>query len=414
MSQNALFAPPEGQPFAGVKVVDFAWVGVGPIVSRHLADFGATVIRVESSTRPDTLRLAPPFRDGQPGLDRSAFGAVYNTNKLGLALNLRLPRARGLALDLVRWADIVTDSMTPGSLAKLGLGYEDLRRVKPEIIMYSTTQMGQTGPYRNFGGYGQHGASNAGFHALTGWPDRPPAGIYGAYTDFVAPWFLYCALVAALDYRDRTGEGQYLDESQVEAALQILGPALLDYSVNGHALHRAGNDDAEMSPHGVFPCAGANDRWLAVAVRNAADWAALATAIGRPEWAQDAALQETAARRARGEEIGEAIAAWTQQHTPHEAMAALQAAGVPAGAVQTCEELFSDPQLLHRGHWWTLDHAVMGPHAYDAPAWKLAETPAQPRRAGPTLGQHTHAICHEILALDDETIAQLTTEGVLE
>lgn len=413
MSQNVLFAPPEGLPFAGIKVVDFAWVGVGPIVARHLADFGATVIRVESSTRPDTLRLAPPFRDGQPGLDRSAFGAVYNTNKLGMALNLRLPRARELALQLVRWADIVTDSMTPGSLAKLGLGYEDLRRVKPAIVMYSTTQMGQTGPYRSFGGYGQHGASTAGFHALTGWPDRPPAGIFGAYTDFVAPWFLYCALVAALDYRDRTGEGQYLDESQVEAALQILGPALLDYAANGHALHRAGNDDAETSPHGVFPCAGP-DRWLAVAVRDAADWAALARAIGRPEWAEDAALQETAARRARSEEIDGAIAAWTRQRTPHEAMATLQAAGVPAGAVQTCEELFSDPQLLHRGHWWTLDHTVMGPHAYDAPAWKLSETPAQPRRAGPTLGQHTHAVCHEILGLDDETIAQLTAEGVLE
>src|SRR5205814_893743 len=132
MDGDSLFAPPDGMPFAGVKVVDFAWVGVGPIIARHLADFGATVIRVESSTRPDTLRLAPPFRDGEPGLDRSAFGAVYNTNKLGLALNLRLPRARELALQLVCWADIVTDSMTPGSLAKLGLGYEDLRRVKPE------------------------------------------------------------------------------------------------------------------------------------------------------------------------------------------------------------------------------------------------------------------------------------------
>ncbi|HLZ68560.1 MAG TPA: CoA transferase [Dehalococcoidia bacterium] len=417
MSEASLFAPPDGMPFAGVKVVDFAWVGVGPIIARHLADFGATVIRVESSTRPDTLRLAPPFRDGQPGLDRSAFGAVYNTNKLGLALNLRLPRARELALHLVRWADIVTDSMTPGSLAKLGLGYEDLRRVKPEILMYSTTQMGQTGPYRDFGGYGQHGASTAGFHALTGWPDRPPAGIFGAYTDFVAPWFLYTALVAALDYRDRTGEGQFLDESQVEAAMQILGPALLDYGANGQALRRGGNDDAELTPHGVFPCAGddtAADRWVAIAVRDAGEWAALARAIGRADWARAEALQDEAGRRARADEIAAAIAAWTLGRTPHEAMAALQAAGVPAGAVQTCEELFSDPQLLHRGHWWTLDHAVMGPHAYDAPAWKLSETPARPRRAGPALGQHTHAICHEILGLDDDAIADLTAAGVFE
>src|SRR5581483_6279721 len=224
--------------------------------------------------------------------------------------------------------------MTPGSMAALGLGYDDLRRIKPDIVMYSTCQQGQTGPYRAFGGYGQHGAATAGLHNLTGWPDRPPSGVFGAYTDFLAPWFLYCALVAALDHRDRTGEGQYLDESQVQAALQLLGPYLLDYAANGHALQRAGNDDAEMSPHGVFPCSG-SDRWLAVAVRDAADWAALAREIGRPEWAEDPALQEMAARRLRSGEIGAAIAAWTQQRTPHEAMAVFQAAGVPAGAVQT-------------------------------------------------------------------------------
>src|SRR5262249_41112030 len=196
-----MIEPTADQPFSGIRVLDLAWVGVGPIVSRHLADFGATVVRVESSTRPDTLRLAPPFRDGVPGLDRSAFGAVYNTNKHGMALNLKQPKARELVLRLAAWADIVSDSMTPGSLARFGLGYEDLRAVNPDLIMYSTTQQGQTGPYRSFGGYGSHGAAAAGLLALTGWPDRAPAGPYGAYTDFVAPWFLFTALVAALDYR---------------------------------------------------------------------------------------------------------------------------------------------------------------------------------------------------------------------
>ncbi len=400
-------------PFAGLKVADFAWVGVGPIVARHLADFGATVVRVESATRPDTLRLAPPFRDGQPGINRSAFGAVYNTNKLGLALNLRLPRAREVALRLVQWADVVTDSMTPGSLARLGLGYEELRKLKPEIIMYSTTQQGQTGPYRAFGGYGQHGAATAGFHALTGWPDRPPAGIFGAYTDFVAPWFLFTALVAALDHRDRTGEGQYLDQSQVEAALYLLGPPLVDYFATGRAITRAGNDDPEMFPHGAFPCTG-DDRWVTIAVRDDADWAALCGVIGRAAWVADPTLCGAAGRRARALEIETAITAWTGQRTPHEAMAALQAAGVPAGAVQTCEELFADPQLLHRGHWWTLEHAVIGPHAYDAPAWKLSATPARAERAGPALGQHTFEVCRDLLGMSEEEIAELTVEGVFE
>jgi len=422
----ATIVEPSDQPFSNIKVADFSWVGVGPIVARHLADFGATVVRVESSTRPDTLRLAPPFREGKPGIDRSAFGTAYNTNKLGLGLNLRLPKARELALRLVQWADVVTDSMTPGSLAKLGLGYEDLRRIKPDIIMYSTTQQGQTGPYRDFGGYGQHGAAFAGFHALTGWPDRPAAGLFGAYTDFVAPWFLYAALVAALDYRDRTGEGQYLDQSQVEAGLYMLGPQLVEYFDNGHAVSRSGNEDRELYPHGVFRCAGRggeaqgrasqtlDDRWVAIAVRDNADWEALCRTIGRNEWARAPGLQTSEGRRARASEIDAAISAWTAARGPHEAMNALQSVGVPAGAVETCEELFADPQLLHRGHWWNLEHSVIGVHAYDAPAWKLSRTPAQPRRSGPALGQHTYEICREILGLEDAQIAALSAEGVFE
>jgi benzylsuccinate CoA-transferase BbsF subunit len=279
--------------------------------------------------------------------------------------------------------------------------------------MYSTTQQGQTGPYRSFGGYGQHGAASAGLHALTGWPDRPPAGVFGAYTDFVAPWFLYTALVAALDHRDRTGEGQHLDQAQVEAGLQMLGPQLLDYFANGHVTTRAGNDDPEMFPHGPFACSG-EDRWVAIAVRDVDDWRALSEAIGRPKWARDPSLESLEGRRARRDEIEVAIAAWTSTRTPHEAMDALQAAGVPAGAVQTCEELFADPQLLHRDHWWHLEHAVIGRHAYDAPAWKLSRTPAQGRRAGPTLGQHTYEICRELLGLNDAAISALCTEGVLE
>jgi crotonobetainyl-CoA:carnitine CoA-transferase CaiB-like acyl-CoA transferase len=281
------------------------------------------------------------------------------------------------------------------------------------VIMYSTTQQGQTGPYRSFGGYGQHGAAMAGLHALTGWPDRPPAGVFGAYTDFIAPWFLFTALIAALDYRDRTGRGQYLDQSQVEAGMQLLGPHLLDYFASGHALTRAGNDDAEMFPHGAYPCEG-SDRWVAIAVRDDADWAALCRVIGREAWAANPSLTGHERRRGRAAEIDAAIAGWTGARSPHEAMTALQAAGVPAGAVQSCEELFTDPQLLHRDHWWTLDHAVIGAHAYDAPAWKLSRTPAEGRRAGPALGQHSYEVCRDILGLGDDEIADLTAAGVFE
>ena len=400
-------------PFEGLKVLDFSWVGVGPIVARHLADFGATVIRVETSARPDTLRLAGPFRDGIAGLDRSAFGAVFNTNKLGLALNLGRPRGREIALRLAAWADVATDSMTPGSLAKLKLAYEDLREVNPKLVMYSTCQQGQTGPYRKFAGYGQHGAAISGLHGVTGWPDREPAGIYGAYTDFVAPWLCFTSLVAALDHRDRTGEGQYLDQSQIEAGLQVLSPWMADYFATGKVVARAGNDDPDMYPHGAYECTG-EDRWVALACRNNTDWQALCRVLGRDDWADAERFVTQEGRRDERDIIDAAITGWTSTRSSQEAMEVLQAAGVPAGAAHTCEDLLTDAQLAHRGAFWALDHAVMGRHTYNAPAWKLSATPAQGRRAAPALGQHTFEILTDILGMPADEIGELVAEGVLE
>ncbi len=404
---------PHALPFTGLKVADFSWVGVGPIVARHLADFGADVIRIESATRPDTLRGAPPFRDGVPGLDRSAFGATFNTNKRGLALNLRPEAGRALALQLCAWADVITESMTPGSLDRLGLTREAIRAVNPRAIIYRTTLNGQTGPHCQFGGYGSHGAALAGLHGLSGWPDRPPAGTFGAYTDFIAPWALFTTLAAALDHRARTGEGQEIEQSQSETGIWMLAPTVIQAAAGGPAVHATGNDDPQMFPHGAFPCAG-TDRWVALAVRDAAGWQALCGLLVRADWAADPALQETEARRAQREPIEAAISAWTAQHTPHEAMAKLQAAGVPAGALQTCEELYSDPQLAARGAFWFLDHAVIGTHAYNAPVWKLSRTPATGRAAAPVLGQHTFDIACEVLGLSVEEIAELTADGVFE
>lgn len=398
--------------FEGLKVADFSWVGVGPIVAKHLADFGATVVRVESMTRPDPLRLAPPFLDGEPGLDRSAFGAAFNSNKLGLALNLSHPGAREAAHRLIRWADVVTDSMTPGTMAKLGLGWDTVRELNPSAIMYSTCQQGQTGPHRSYGGYGTQAASVAGFYEVTGWPDREPAGVYGAYTDFVSPWLLLVALVAALDERRRTGRGQYLDQAQYEAGVSFLGPALLDYTANGRIAARMGNDDPAACPHGAYPCAG-EERWLALAVRDEAEWAGLCATLGRDDWRCDARLASVLERRARKDEIDDGIAAWTRQRPAEEAMRVLQEHGVPAGVVQTCEDLFADPQLTHREHFWFLGHEVIGRHAYQAPAFKLARTPAQPRWAAPALGQHSVEVCRDILGFSEDEIAEFVANGAI-
>jgi benzylsuccinate CoA-transferase BbsF subunit len=205
------------QVFEGIKVADFSWVGVGPQVARELAFHGATVIRVESHRRPDPMRANAPLKDGIPGIDRSAFGTCFNTQKFSMSLDLTKPRAKEVAKRLFAWADVVNESFTPGTMKKLGLDYEEAKKVKPDIIYCSTCQMGQQGPLSTFGGYGASGVAYSGFSYLTGWPDRDPNYIYNNHSDFIAPWYLTMTLVAALAYHRKTGKGLYLDQSQLEA-----------------------------------------------------------------------------------------------------------------------------------------------------------------------------------------------------
>lgn len=399
--------------FDGLKVADFSWVGVGPITTKYLADHGATVVRVESASRPDVLRLIPPFKGGTPGLNRSQFFANYNTNKLGLALNLNTPEGRQVAWRLIMWADVVAESFTPGTMKAWGLDYESIVGVRPDIIMISTCQQGQTGPHAHYAGFGQLASALGGYYELTGWPDREPAGPYGAYTDFICPPFALAALLAALDYRRRTGKGQYLDLSQLECGLQFLSPALLDYAVNGRVATRLGNRDPLACPHGVFPCAG-EDRWVAIAVTTEREWRELCRVLRHPEWAADGRFATFLSRRQNEDLLESLIADATRDWDAYELMSALQAAGVPAGVVQRCSDLHRDPQLAHRGHWVTLDHCEMGLTVYDGIPFKLLETPGRLERAAPCLGEHTEFVLKELLGYTDEEVAELVIAGALE
>ena len=272
------------QVFEGVKVADFSWVAAAPQVGRELAEHGATVVRVECHRYPDTLRASAPFRDGKPGIDRSAFGTAYNTQKLGMSLDMNLPQGREVAHRLVKWADIITDSMTPGTMAKWGLDYESCRSMNPDIIYFSTCQMGQKGPLNKFGGYGTYGAAYSGYFHFTGLPDREPLPSFNNYSDFISSWYLTTAVIAALVYRHRTGKGMYLDQSQVECGVTFIGPAILDYTVNGRITTRMGNRDPYMAPHGAYPCLG-SDRWCTIATQNEEEWQALCRVMDNPEWA---------------------------------------------------------------------------------------------------------------------------------
>ena len=398
--------------FEGVRVVDFSWVGVGPITAKYLADHGAEVIRIDSLARPDPLRQAPPWADATPGLNRSQFYANFNTSKYGVSLDLSKPRGRELAKRLVARADIVIESFTPRVMKNWGLDYPELVKIRPELIMLSTCQQGQTGPHAQYPGYGNLMAALAGFYDISGWPDRPPSPPYGAYSDFIVPRFAAAALIAALDHRRRTGQGQYIDVSQFEAALQFLAPLILDYTVNGRVMTRRGNGDERMAPHGTYRCRG-EAHWCVIAVAGDEEWQAFCQAIGAPAWTRDPRFATRESRLAHTEALDRYTEAWTMQYTPHEVMARLQTHGVAAGVVTTCTELHRDPQLRHRGFFVELPHREMGPIPYDGLQFTLSKTPGALRWAAPCLGEHNEYVFKELLGLSEEAYVQLLIEEVI-
>ena len=397
---------------AGVKVLDFSWVIVGPLGTRLLAEHGATVVRVESAQRLDVARTYVPYVNG-PGVNRCAFFAAYNNDKLDIALNLNHPRARPVVERLVGWADLVVENFMPGTLERWRLGYDDLRAINPAVILLRTSLFGQTGPYARQPGFGTTMQALAGFTPLVSWPDRAPVGTPTPYTDFIAPWFLVTLAMAALDHRRQTGEGQCLDLSQMEAGLQFTIPVLLDGAVHGRVAPAAGNRHPAAAPHGVFRCRG-EDRWCAIAVAGDAPWQGLCRAMGEPPWSRDPRFATLLGRQQHEDELEARLEEWTAALPPETVMALLQAEGVPAGLVANGQDLHEDPQLAHRGHFVRLRHPEMGETAYDAPSFRLSATPAQLRRAAPCLGEHTELVCRELLGMSDEEFIALLADGVFE
>jgi len=385
---------------------------VGPSSVRYLADYGATVVHVESTTRIDTARTIQPFKGATPGPERSGLFANANAGKLGITLNLSLPEARAVALRLTRWADVVVESFSPKAMRGWGLHYDALRAVNPGLIMLSTNLSGQTGPHAALAGFGTMGGAAGGFAELHGWPDRGPAGA-GAYTDYAAPKFIVSSILAALDHRRRTGVGQHIDLSQVEASVHFLGPAVLDYTVNGHVQSREGNASRDYAPHGVYPAAG-EDRWIAIAATTDRKWYSLCDVIGDGAWAADPRFSSNAARLAHRDALDDALAGWTRGRDLAEMEEMLQAAAVPAHRVSTSVDCFADPQLLARGHFLTVEHPELGPVPIESSRMRFSDTPARVSRPGPTFGQDNERVLRDILGLSDDEIVDLVAAGALE
>ena len=403
-------------PLENVKICDFMWVMAGPASTRILADYGATVVRIESPTRIDTARTLSPYLDNNLGPDSSGLFANCNAGKFGISLDLANPAAREVVHDLVRWADVVTESFSPKAMRSWGFDYESLRKVNPKIIMLSSCLMGQTGPLAKIAGFGNMAAAIVGFHNLTGWPDRPPAGVFGAYTDYLSPRFTAMALLAALDYRRRTGVGQYIDQSQAECAIHFLGPAILDYTVNGRVGERVGNTDPVFVPHGVYQTAGQDqddDDWVAIVCRNDDDWRRLCTAMKNESLARDQRFATAAGRREHRNEIDSSIATWTRALDAAAIETLLQSQGIPSHAVQNSAAAYRDPQLTHRAHFVSLDHPTLGKFTVEGPRAKLSRTPASTRRAAPTLGQDNQQVLEKILGYNETKITELVSSGAL-
>ena len=397
---------PDTLPFEGIKVADFSWVAVGPTTTKYLADHGATAVRVEANTPLDILRAAGPFKDGVPGPDRTQFFADYNTSKYGITLDLKNPAGVEVARRLIAWADVFIESFTPGTVDRMGIGYETARSINPSIIMASTCLMGQTGPAAGFAGFGFHAGAIAGYHEITGWPDLPPDGPWTAYTDTLSPRFIAATIMAALDHRRRTGEGQYIDASQLEMGLQYLAPQLIDYGVSGRQATRMGNRSDAMAPHGAFPCQG-EDQWCAIAVENDQQWAGLRKAMGEPDWAKDERFDGLAGRLAHQDEIESKLSEWTMTKPPRAVMDTLILEGVPAGVVQRSSDLQEDPQLAHRGFFRNLDHLEMGTIPYPGHQFRISGYDSGPRSAAPVLGQHNEEVLRDLLGMTDEEIVEV-------
>jgi benzylsuccinate CoA-transferase BbsF subunit len=401
-----------GLPLEGVRVADFTWVWAGPFCTLQLAHLGAEVIRIETSTRPCVTRLIPPWADGEFGINRAGYFNQYNQGKLSVALDLKHPRAVDIAKELVAQSDVVCENFAAGVMERLGLGYDALRTVKPEIIMISLSGYGATGPEREFVSYGPAQVPLSGLSSLTGYAGWRPMHVGISYGDPTGGLHGAFAVLAALLHRQRTGRGQYIDLSQQETTIAVLPEGVLEQAMNGSPPPRRGNRDRHMSPHGVFRCAG-EQQWVAIAVREDAEWQRLANVLGRPDLATHPDFATLAARQANEDDLEVLINEWTATRTPAEVTRACQASGIPAFPSCSNKDLAEDPHLRAADYFVTLEHPEVGERLHVGVPWHMSRTTCTVRRPAPCLGEHTRHVMSQILGYSSEAIEQLQAEGVL-
>jgi benzylsuccinate CoA-transferase BbsF subunit len=408
---------------AGLRVLDFCWIGAGALVTQTLALHGAEVIKIESRARPDNLRVAPPVRPGTSGLDASGYFASRNASKKSFALNMSHPAAVSVARRLARASSVVTSNFRPGVMERWGLSYQELSAGQPDLIYLTMPMQGATGPHSRYAGFGSTIAALSGLVAPSGLPGRVPVGTGTHYPDHVPnPGHALVALLAALVHRNRTGRGGRIELSQFESTTGLLGPAVLRYSVTGNQPSARGNRVPWAAPHGVYPCLG-DDTWIAISAGTEAQWAALSGVLARSEPGGDGEPGEDLAadprfagldsRREHEDALDGLVGARTARWDRWELMGRLQAAGVPASVVETTGDVFDDPVLAARRYWRVLEHPVMGPVRNASAPHRWNGQPVSPASPAPLLGQHTEEISTDLLGLSADEYRRLVADGVL-
>lgn len=384
--------------FDGIKVLDLGTGIANPLSFRYLADYGATVVFVESLEYPSFMRTNQPYKDFKPGINRSGYFAILNPNIYSVTLNLDKDEDIQIARKLAAWADIVGDSHKPGVAEGWGLDYENIRKINPDVIMMRSSYLGLNGPRSEYRGFGNQLNGLAGFVSLTGQPGKEPICFMVAYTDYFVPYFTIAALAGALEYRRKTGKGQLLDSSQLEVGLQFLSPWLLNYSVNGIEQKASGNRCDYAAPYGVYRCAG-EDRWCAISVFTDAEWEAFCQAMGKPTWTNNQKFTTLRGRKENEDELDKLIQEWTCQLDAYEVMHLLQKKGIAAGVVQNAKDLCEDPQLKAREQFWIGEHKEMGKFPFLAQPSRLSKTPARLYRPSPLIGEHNEFVRKELLGM---------------
>ena len=397
-------------PLKHIRVLNFGWVWAAPVLGTTLADMGAEVIKVETKKRPDIIRLLPPLLQEKP------YESLYAHNTLrnnwGISLDLRDTRGFALAQDFVRSADIVIENFSPGFMDEIGLGYKDIRKLRPDVVMISLSAAGQTGPLKNIVTYGNIISCLAGLDGYQGYIDAdkptrygttipdPLMGIYGAF-----------AVLTALRHRAKTGQGQHIDLGQWEACITLASGPMIDYAMNDRVQRWQGNRDEMMAPHGCYRCTG-EDNWITIAVKSDPEWLALCEAMDRNDLANDERLGDQYGRQMHHDEIDAAISEWAKDKDHYDTGKLLQSKGIAAFPTLSIQETFVDKHFNERNNWVDVDHHLGREKIYGMP-WRLSKTPGGVQRAAPSIGQHNQKIFSEVLGLTHERIAALEQEKVL-